>query len=162
MWLGRNPEMHHRAGAPSGKHDAIREGFRLGCVAATSIWIWIATVDAIAGEPFRTFNVLGGSTLFTAMLYVLNIAYGMVIVSTIHGLMREPSLIGGLVMGFLIIEFAFAMASVVLSHFGLGQLAWLRIFGGSIIGAVVAVVLLMRGHPLAIALRQARMEERAS
>ena len=154
--------MYQGTGAPSGKHDAIREGLRLGSVVATSIWIWIAAVDAIAGEPFRTFHVLGGGALFTAMLCVLNIAYGMVIVSSIHAFMREPSLVGGLVMGFLIIEFAFAMISVVLSHFGLGQLAWLRIFGGSVIGAAVAVVLLMRRHPLARALRQVRLDERAS
>src|SRR5256886_12326223 len=37
-----------------------REGVLLGLVVATSIWLWLAVVDAIAGQPFRTFIVLGG------------------------------------------------------------------------------------------------------
>ena len=41
--------MPHTAATHSGEgHDAIREGLRLGAVLATSLWIWIATVDLIA------------------------------------------------------------------------------------------------------------------
>jgi len=146
-------------GAQSGRHDAIREGIRLGFTVATSIWIWLAVVDAIAGEPFRTFNVLGGITSFTVMHYVLNVAYGTVIVAGIHSAMRQPSLMGVVAMGFLVIQFAFAMITVLLSHVGLGELAWLRVFGGSVIGAAVAFVILTREHPLATVLRQADDEE---
>ena len=151
--------MQHVTGSSSDQHNTIREGIRLGLVVATSIWIWIATVDAIAGEPFRTFQVLGGMASFTLMHYVLNVAYGTVIVAGIHGTMRQPGLIGGVAMGFLVIEFAFAMGTVLLSHLGLGELAWLRVFGGSIIGAAVAVAMLLRRHPLATVLQQAGMEE---
>jgi len=42
------------------RRHSLREGVILGLVVATSIWLWIAIVDAIAGEPFRTFAVLGG------------------------------------------------------------------------------------------------------
>jgi hypothetical protein len=131
----------------------------LGLMVATSIWIWLAVVDAIAGEPFRTFTVLGGITSFTVMHYVLNVAYGTVIVAGIHSAMRQPSLMGVVAMGFLVIEFAFAMITVLLSHVGLGELAWLRVFGGSVIGAAVAFVILTREHPLATVLRQADDEE---
>jgi hypothetical protein len=41
------------------KHDAVRAGVKLGLVVATGIWIWIAVVDALTGEPFRTFTVVG-------------------------------------------------------------------------------------------------------
>ena len=146
-------------GSPSDKHNTIREGIQLGLVVATSIWIWIAAVDAIAGEPFRTFQVLGGIASFTVMHYVLTVAYGTVIMAGIHSAMREPSLIGGVAMGVVIIQFAFAMGTVLLSHLGLGELAWLRVFGGSIIGAAVAFAILMRRHPLATVLRQAGVEE---
>jgi hypothetical protein len=151
--------MQHVTDSPSAKHNTIREGIRLGLVVATSIWIWIAAVDAIAGEPFRTFQVLGGTASFTVMHYVLTVAYGMVIMAGMHSAMREPSLIGGVAMGFVMIEFGFAMVTVLLSHVGLGDLAWLRVFGGSIIGAAVAFAILMRRHPLATVLRRAGMEE---
>ena len=146
-------------GGSAASHNAIREGLQLGAVLATSLWIWIAAVDAIAGEAFRTFTVLGGVAPFTVMLYALNLAYGTVIVACIHGLVREPSLIGGLALGFLILEFGFALVTIVFTHAGLGVLAWLRIFGGSIIAAAVALVILMRRHPLLAAIRQARLDE---
>jgi len=144
---------------PPDRHDIVREGLRLGAVLATSLWIWIAAVDVIAGEPFRTFTVLGGITTFTVMLYALNLAYGTVIVAGIHSFVREPGLLGGLVLGFLILEFAIAMVTIVFTHIGLGTLAWLRIFGGSVIAAAVALVILTRRHPVLAALRQARLDE---
>jgi len=145
--------------ALSGKHDSLREGARIGLVVATSIWVWLAVVDAVAGEPFRTFTVLGGIALFTTMHYLLNLAYGVVIVSGIHGAAREPSLVMAVAFGFPIVEFVFALATVLLSHLGLGELAWVRIFGGSLIGTAIAIVILSRGHPLAAELRNAEEED---
>lgn len=142
----------------SSDHNS-REGARLGLVVATSIWVWLAVFDAVAGEPFRTFTVLGGTALFTAMHYLLNLAYGVIIVSAIHGAVREPTLVIGLAWGLVVVEFAFAMLTVLLSHLGLGELAWVRIFGGSLIGAVIGIVILSRGHPLAALLRQAEAAE---
>ena len=104
----------------SGKHDSLREGARLGLAVATSIWIWLAVVDAVVGEPFRTFTVLGGVALFTAMHYLLNVVYGAVIVAAIHGAAREPSLVMAVAFGFPIVEFVFALVTVLLSHLGLG------------------------------------------
>ena len=43
------------------KHDSLREGAQLGLVVATSIWVWLAVVDAAVGQPFRTFTVLAAS-----------------------------------------------------------------------------------------------------
>jgi len=74
-----------------GKHNSLREGARLGLVVATSIWVWLAVVDAVVGEPFRTFTVLGGIALFTTMHYLLNVAYGVLLVSGIHGAVHEPT-----------------------------------------------------------------------
>jgi len=143
----------------SGKHDSLREGARLGLVVATSIWVWLAVVDAVVGEPFRTFTVLGGVALFTAMHYLLNVAYGAVIVAAIHGAAREPSLVMAVACGFPIVEFVFALVTVLLSHLGLGELAWVRIFGGSLIGTAIAIVILARRHPLAAEVRQAEEED---
>src|SRR5260370_9830061 len=119
------------------KHDSLREGAWLGGVVATSIWVWLAVVDAAVGQPFRTFTVLGGLTLFTILHYLFNVLYGIVIVSLVHGAAREPSLVIGMAFGFLVIEFGFVMVTVLLSHMGLWELAWARILGGSLIGAAI-------------------------
>ena len=140
------------------KHDSLREGVSLGLVVATGTWSWVAVVDAVAGEPFRTFTVLGGIVLFTTMHYLLNVAYGVAIVSGIHAAAREPSLMIAGVFGLVILEIGFAMATVLLSQIGLGELAWVRILGGSLIGALIATVMLARSHPLAAALRRAERE----
>src|SRR5207245_2758135 len=110
-------------GGEMGKHNSLREGARLGLVVATSIWVWLAVVDAVAGEPFRTFTVLGGIALFTTMHYLLNLAYGVVIVSAIHGAAREPSLVMAVAFGFPIVEFVFALATVLLSNLVLRELS---------------------------------------
>lgn len=139
----------------SGNHDSLREGTVLGAVVATSIWAWLAVVDAVAGQPFHTFTVLGGITAFTTVHYVLNIAYGVAVVSAIHGAAREPSLALAVVFGLVVLEIAFAMLTVLLSHLGLGQLAWVGIFGGSLIGTVIALFVVSRRHPLAARVRDA-------
>src|SRR2546422_11775376 len=141
------------------KHDSLREGARLGFIVATSIWIWLAVVDAVVGQPFRTFTVLGGIALFTAMHYLLNVAYGVLVVSGIHGAVREPSLVMAVAFGFPIVEFVFALVTVLISNLGLGELAWVRIFGGSLIGTAIAIAILARRHPLAAELRQAEEED---
>ena len=135
---------------------ATREGATLGVIVATSTWIWVAAVDAVVGDPFRTFTVLGGIAAFTAVHSLLNVVYGIAIVAGIHGTRREPTLMMALVFGFLMVEFGFAFLTAVFSTLGLGALAWLRLFGGSVIGALVAVAFLSRGYPLVAQLRQAK------
>ena len=138
-----------------GRDDVRGEGAVLGLIVATSTWVWIAIVDAIAGEPFRTFTVLGGVVAFTITHYLLNVAYGMVIVSGIRGAAQEPSLAIAVAFGVVMAEVAFAMVTVLLSNLGLGEVAWIRIFGGSLIGLTVALAVLSRRHPLAALLRDA-------
>ncbi|HEU4631001.1 MAG TPA: hypothetical protein VFS08_14720 [Gemmatimonadaceae bacterium] len=139
------------------EHDA-REGVRLGVVVATSTWLWLAVVDAVVGQPFHTFTVLGGVVVFTAVHYLLNVAYGTVIVSAARAAEREPCAMLALVFGFLMFECAAAMLTVLLSHLGLGELAWVRIFGGTLLGATVAILVLARRHPLAAQLHRAEVE----
>jgi hypothetical protein len=142
----------------AGTHDTLREGVALGVAVATTIWVWLAAVDALVGEPFHTFTTLGGITAFTAAHYLLNVTYAVVILSAVHGAVRQPSLIIALVFGLVMVQFVFAMVTVILSQAGLGQLAWVRIFGGSLIGGAVAIVILNRRHPLAAQLRRAEEE----
>jgi hypothetical protein len=144
--------------APSRQHNSLREGTALGLVVATCIWVWLATVDAIAGQPFLTFRVLGGIVAFTAMHYVLCVTYGVVIMSGIHGAAHSPSTIFAVGFGFLMIEFAFAFITAVLSSGRLGELAWVRVFGGNVLGAAILVGIVTRRHPLVALLRRAERE----
>ena len=93
------------------------------------------------------------------MHYLLNLAYGVVIVSAIHGAAWEPSLVMAVAFGFPIVEFWFALVTVLLSHLGLGELAWVRIFSGSLLGMAITIVILARRHPLVAELRQAEEED---
>src|SRR5689334_13328978 len=80
-------------------HDTRREGIRLGLVLATATWLWVAAVDIAAGHPFHTFSMLGGVLIFTAVHYALNVTYGMILLSAIHGAERAPSLIIAVIFG---------------------------------------------------------------
>jgi hypothetical protein len=63
-----------------------------------------------------------------------------------------------LVFFFVMTEIAFAMITVLLSNLGLGELAWIGVFGGSLVGAAIAIIMLLRRHPLAALLHAAEDE----
>jgi len=130
-------------------HSSLREGVILGAVVGTVIWAWIAIVDAVVGEPFRTFAVLGGVSRFTTLHFVFCLTYGVVAVSVVHAAAREASLMVGAAFAFFLLEFAFVMLTAILSQGGLGELAWARILGGNAVGAVLTLLILWRRHPLA-------------
>lgn len=140
------------------EQDTAHEGTRLGLIIGTAIWVWLAVIDVIAGEPFHTFDVLGGVLVFTVLHYLLSILYGKVVVATVRGAENEPSLSLAVAFGFLMLQCAFAMMTVLLSHLGLGDLAWLRIFGGSVLAAAIALVVITRRFPFAAELRRAEVE----
>ena len=140
-------------------HRTTREGVRLGILTATAFWLWIAIVDVAAGDPFRTFLLLGGVALFTVLVYLVNLAFGLIVVFTIHGADREPSLVFAVAFGVVFVEFGLAMLTLLLSHTGLGDLAWVRVFIGSLFGAVVAWLVLRRRHRLLELVRRADAEE---
>jgi hypothetical protein len=139
-------------------HDTRREGIRLGLIVGTITWLWVALVDVVAGRPFHTFTILGGVLAFTAMHYVLNVTYGIVLLSAIHGAERTPSLIIAVLFGVVTLEGAFAMFTNILTQSALGHVAWVGIAGGSLIGTGLALALLSRTHPLAAHLRRAEEE----
>ncbi len=143
---------------PARHHHTVHEGVRLGLILGSVTWLWVALVDAVFGQPFHTFSTLGGITGFTVMHYLLNIAYAVVILSAIHGAERAPSLIIALIFGMVTFEGAMAMVTNILSQAALGGVAWIAIFGGSLISSAIAIVLLSRTHPLATYLHRAEEE----
>ena len=140
------------------RHDTKREGVRLGIIIATTTWAWVALVDAVIGQPLHTFDALGGVLGFTVMHYLLNIVYGMILLSAVHGSERTPSLILAVVFGVLIFEVAMAMLTIILAQYWVGQAAWAGVFGGSLIATALALFLLARTHPLVAYLHHAEQE----
>jgi hypothetical protein len=141
------------------RHSSLREGVILGVLVGISIWAWIAIVDAVVGRPFETFAVLGGIARFTALHFLLCVIYGVVAVAVVHAAAREASLVVGATFAFFALEFAFVMVSAILSQMGLGALAWVRILGGNVVGAIVTFVMLWTRHPLARQFRDATAAE---
>jgi heme A synthase len=120
--------------------------------------LWVALVDVIAGQPFHTAGALGGVIIFTAVHFLLNVTYGVVLVSAIHQAERMPSLVIATLIGVLTLQGAFGMLTVLLAQISLGSAGWAGIFGGSLIATAVAFVLLSRTHPLADYLHRAELE----
>ena len=141
----------------TGEHRALREGTNLGIIVATVTWLWLALIDVISGDAFRTPTMFGGIIAFTLVHYVLNVVYAVSLVSLIHGATRYPTLILVALIGCTMVEIGFIMLTAALSYF-LGAIAWVSIFGGSVIGAAIAFQLLALKHPLGALLRQAETE----
>lgn len=139
-------------------HDTRREGVRLGIILATTTWLWLVVVDAVMQRPFHTFDALGGVAVFTTMHYLLNIVYGIVVLSAVHGAERAPSLILAVVFGVLLFEVAMAMLTIILAQYWVGSGAWAGVFGGSLIATALGWLLLSRSHPLAAYLHRAEEE----
>lgn len=143
---------------PPHRHGSFREGVRLGLILASATWLWVALVDAASGQLFHTFTALGGIAAFTVVHYLLNITYAVVILSAIHGAEHAPSLIVAVIFGVVMLEGAIAMVTNLLAQTAVGSVAWIGIFGGSLIATGIAIVLLTRTHPLATYLRRAEEE----
>lgn len=137
---------------------ASRQALILGSIVATATWTWVAMIDAAAGQPFHTFEILGGIAAFTVVHYVLNIAYAFALVGMVRAAARSPSLIIGTIFGFIILEVAFGMISALLSQLGLGTRSWILIFGGSLFGAAIAFGILAKPYELSARLGEAEAE----
>jgi hypothetical protein len=143
---------------PATVHSTRNEGIRLGLIVGTTTWLWVALVDAMAGRPWHTFSALGGVLAFTLMHYALNVTFGLVLLSAVHGAERTPSLVFAMIFSILLFQGAFVMLTGMLVQYSVGGVAWAGIAGGSIIGTAVTVVLLMRTHPILEYLRRAEEE----
>ena len=143
---------------PTAAHDTRSEGAKLGIIVGTATWLWLVAVDAVMRQPFHTFHVLGGVAVFTAVHYLLNVVYGIVLLSAVHGAERAPSLILAAVFGVLLFEVAMAMLTIILAQHWLGSAAWVGVFGGSLIATALALRLLSRTHPLGAYLHRAEEE----
>jgi hypothetical protein len=150
-----------RAGMPARRTTAtpMRAGVTLGLLIAAVAWAWIAVVGAVAGSPLRTFTLMGGVVAFTVVHVALCVTYGIVLVSILHAAEREPTLVAGLVFFSLLLEVAFAMLTAVLAATRVGPIAWIQIFGGSLLVGAITLAIVARRHDLASLMERSHHEE---
>lgn len=142
----------------------LTEGSRVGLVGATAIWLWLLAVDVITGEPLRTSGLLGRDLLrtllpgdppsllssvaaFTLAHYALWILLGTLVVRAIAADARSPGLLIVVVFILTLLQFAVVGITLIINETQLPGHAWPALFGGNVIGLLVAGTYLVRRHP---------------
>ena len=132
------------------------EGLIAGVIGATVIAVWFFILDLIQGRPFYTPMVLGTAlfggengltgpepfhtswdpTLMFTWVHGMVFVFIGGIVSLLLGLAeRNPNLGFGILLLFVILEFGFIMAALILAEPILGLLAWPAVFIGNLLPA---------------------------
>jgi len=146
-------------------HSTVREGTFAGGLGATVVAIWFLIVDVIAAHPLHTplelgaalFSILGPLGMEPPLLYVvaytivhyaLFILAGVVATALIHASQREPSVLAGAFVLFIVLELAFHGFVSLLANTVLRELAWYNVAIGNLLAAIVMGTYLWRRHPM--------------
>ncbi|HKY96435.1 MAG TPA: hypothetical protein VJL35_01150 [Gemmatimonadaceae bacterium] len=130
------------------RHSTMREGISLGLIVGAATWLWLAGFDFVRGEPFHTFNFLGGIATFSLVHFVLCLAYGFTIISALHASMKEPTIMFGIIFSAILFQAAVVIVTAMLANIGIGQLAWGKFFVGNAVAACLTFVWISRNHSL--------------
>src|SRR5918911_338196 len=145
-------------------HSTLREGTIAGALGATVVAIWFLIVDVIAAHPLYTpralgaalFSVLGplgveSPTLYvvayTVVHYIVFIVAGLLATAVIHAAQREPTVLAGAFVLFIVFELAFYGFVSLLANTLLRELAWYNVAIGNLLAAGVMGTYLWRRHP---------------
>lgn len=145
-------------------HSTLREGTIVGALGATAVAVWFLIIDAIAAHPLHTpralgaalFSVLGPLGLesptlyvvaYTVVHYILFIVAGLIATAVIHASQREPTVLAGAFVLFVVLELAFYGFVSLLANTLLQELAWYNVALGNLLAAVVMGAYLWRRHP---------------
>ena len=144
----------------------IEEGTVAGFIGATSIVLWFGLVDALAGQLYRTPTVLGQALFrffgpdagestatlilgYTAFHYAVFIAIGIVLSWGLRHAEREPTLMAGAVLAFVMFEIGFYGLTALLSESELlGHLAWYQVGAANLLAASLMGGYLLYEHPV--------------
>lgn len=135
-------------------HSLAREATDSGFLGAVAVFLWFLLLDSITGQPLRTPNLLGQALVYGDPLarpgldFVAIVAYsglhlilftllGFVIVGLVHLANRQPTLLFGLFLGFVMFEMLFGgFAYMLVQAIDGGSFSW----GSLIVGNLVAIV----------------------
>ena len=150
------------------KRSTVYEGAVAGFLGATSIALWFGLVDVLAGHPYRTPIVLGqalfgffgpgaGETTatlilgYTAFHYAVFAAVGVGLSWLFRQAEREPTVLAGAILAFVMFEIGFYGLTALLSETELfGHLAWYQVGAANLLAALVMGGYLLHEHPILV------------
>lgn len=153
-----------RLAAIAGRHLVVKEGLIAGFLGATAVALWFLIIDTIAGRAFFTPTTLGAGLLsffgprggegagvqviaYTIFHYTAFMAVGILVAFVVHRAKQEPSILAVFLILFVAFELGFYGFTGVLSHSGLGRLAWYQVLAGNVIAAITMGTYMWRLHP---------------
>ncbi|HEY5218381.1 MAG TPA: hypothetical protein VIJ16_01170 [Gemmatimonadaceae bacterium] len=148
------------------QNSILREGSVAGVLGATSVAVWFFLVDVVLRHPFQTpielgrgfFTLFGQTTNgntdllvmigYTVFHYAAFIALGLVVATVVHWAEKQPTVLAGAMILFIVFEVAFYAISSAFSAIPvLGVLAWYDVAVGNLIAAITMGWYMWRAHP---------------
>jgi hypothetical protein len=149
-------------------HAIYGEGIRAGLIGAATIALWFLVLDAIAGRPLYTPNVLGTALLqgpaaldapggvpialetvivFTWMHVLAFLLIGVAAARLVALAETDANFGFGILLLFIVFEFGFLAVNVVLAEPVLRAIAWPAVLGGNLVAAATMAAVFWRRHP---------------
>lgn len=150
------------------KRSITQEGAIAGFLGATAIVLWFGLVDVLAGHPYRTPIVLGqalfgffgpgaGETTATLVLgytlfhYAVFAVVGILLAWVLRQAEREPTVLAGAILAFVMFEIGFYGLTALLSETELlGHLAWYQVGAANLLAAALMGGYLLHEHPILV------------
>lgn len=148
------------------RHSLIREGIITGLLGAAGVALWFLIIDVLHGAPLLTPATLGEGllsmfgaprisdgmalyvTLYTIAHVVAFIVLGIIATAVVHASAREPAVLAGALILFVVMQVLFYGFSAMMSQRELlGSLAWYQVGAANLVAAILMVTYLWRTHP---------------
>jgi hypothetical protein len=148
------------------RHTIGRDALYAGMLGAGAVALWFLGVDILGGRPLQTPEGLGrgvlgvfglptdgpmpGVVAFYTVFHVgAFIGIAAVVSAIVHVSERQPGVLAGAMILFVVMEVAFYGLSAALAESPvLGVLDWNRVATGNLVAALVMGTYLWRTHPL--------------
>ena len=143
----------------------LREGLVTGLLGAATVALWFFVLDLVTERPFFTpavlgaalFDVLGagfGGRGFTTHVVAYTIvhvaafvAIGIALAAVMHALDIRPSMLGTMIIVFVVLELGALALTAILSRSPLfGRYAWYQFGAANLLAAFVMIRYLWRAH----------------
>jgi hypothetical protein len=157
-----------RGTSAPGKGDATssrrrHEGFGVGVIGATAVWMWLLVSDMHARTPFSTpaflgrgllsvdahgahVSALAGVVAFTIAHYAVWIAVSALLMAAVRRAARTPSILLGVILLLVLMQFLFVAITAILAQSRLGATAWRDLMIGDAIGWGAVVWSVLHAH----------------
>lgn len=150
---------------PVRTHSTPREGALIGLIGGVAVALWHLILDSIAGEPFRTPNLLGqillggtrapavarlhpGAILgYAALHFAMFVVMGIVLTGLVHLVIRERVLRMGLWLAFVLAFAWLGFHAYLLTPLSGYRASWWTTAGGAVIGAAAIALTVWWTHP---------------